>query len=73
MKPYEFFELICQWIGMVSLVIGASTFWGAVVAGIAKVSFDMGPGRALLLVGLPVALLVAAFLIPRIKSIMGYA
>jgi hypothetical protein len=72
MKPLGIFQLISQWIAVTSITVGASIFWGAIVAGIARISFGIEPGRVLLVVGLPVALMVAAFLFPRMWGILGY-
>jgi hypothetical protein len=72
MKPPGIFELIGQWVAVTSITMGASMFWGAVVAGVIRVSFGIEPGRVLLMVGLPVALMVAAYLFPRLWGILGY-
>jgi hypothetical protein len=72
MKPLGKYELIRQWIAYTAVTLSASTFWGAIVAGIARVSFDVEPGPALLFIGLPAALIIAAFLLPRMRSILRY-
>jgi hypothetical protein len=72
MKPPGLFELAGQWIGVICITAGASMFWGAVAAGIVRFAFDIEPGRVLLMVGLPFALIVAIYLFPRLWGILGF-
>ena len=62
LKRYElqsprqrYFERIRKWVALVSLSLAASTFWGAVIAGVVKWTFDLSEVNALIFCGLPTA------------------
>jgi len=65
-------EKIRQWIVIVSFTLAASIFWGAIAAAIAKYSFDLSPGWALLAIGLPVGVGMGVFLLPRLRRQHGF-
>ena len=65
-------ERIRQWIVVVSGTLAASIFWGAIAGVIVKYSFDISPGWALLVIGLPVGIGMGIFLLPRLRSQLGF-
>jgi hypothetical protein len=63
LKRYEllsptqrYLERVRKYVALVSLSLGASIFWGAVVAGVLKWAFDLTEVNALVFCGLPVAM-----------------
>lgn len=65
-------EKIRQWIVIVSATLAASIFWGAIAAAVAKYSFGLSPGWALLSIGLPVGVGMGVFLLPRLRNQLGF-
>lgn len=65
-------EKMRQWIVVVCFTLSASIFWGAIAAAVAKYSLGLSPGWALLSVGLPVGIGLGVFLLPRLRSQLGF-
>jgi hypothetical protein len=65
-------ERIRQWIVVVCFTLAASIFWGAIAAAVAKYFFDISPGLAILSIGLPVGVGIGVFLLPRLRSQLGF-
>jgi hypothetical protein len=65
-------EKIRQWIVAVCFTLAASIFWGAIAAAIAKYSFEISPGLALLAIGLPVGIGMGVFFLQRLRGQLGF-
>lgn len=65
-------EKVRQWIVVICFALAASIFWGAIAAAAVRYALDIDAGRALLVVGCPVALLMAVYLAPKLRRIMGF-
>ena len=61
-----------EWVAVTSCAIAAGGAWGALAAAVARLLTPISEDAALLFVALPVALVVAAWLWPKLPKILGF-
>jgi hypothetical protein len=61
-----------EWVAVTASAIGAGGAWGALAAIAARVLTPISEVASLLFIGLPVGLLVAAWLWPKLPKILGF-
>jgi hypothetical protein len=69
------FEQFRKWTAIVSGLIGAFLFWGALAAGLVRYFFKISEEAALLYVGLPTGLVVLIFMwvnLSKLARAMGF-
>lgn len=73
MKGYmSVFNLVRKWVAVTCIAVFTGGFYGAVSAILVKYGLDVSENSALLYAGLPVAVLGAAFMWPRLPKLLGF-
>ena len=63
---------IRRWIVVICYGVAGAIFWGGVVAIAARYIFGIDQRSATLFVGLPISLLIAVYLIPRLPRALNF-
>jgi hypothetical protein len=61
-----------KWISVTSMTLSCGGFYGTMVGFVAKIIFDLQENDMWLFVALPVSLVVAAIMWPRMPRILGF-
>lgn len=73
MKNYwSTFQFIRKWFSVFCITFATGGFWGTVAATIAQYGLHISEMESTLYVGLPVAVLMAVFMWPRLPKILGF-
>lgn len=71
MRMDRLFEKFRFYTAAVGLGLGASIFWGALAAVIAKLVFDLGETSAWLFIGLPTAVVFLVWIWKKLPKVLG--
>jgi hypothetical protein len=72
MKVAPIFNLARKWISVISAAAFAGGFYGTLASVLVQYGFNFSERESLLYVGMPVALLVAAYMRSRLPKILGF-
>jgi len=61
-----------QSIVIICYTLTASIFWGTVGAALVRYAFKVEPGYAMVIVGIPIGTAVAAYLLPKMRKLLGF-
>ena len=72
MNVARVFNFVRKWVSVTCIAFSTGGFYGIVAAILVKYGLHVSENDALLYAGLPVALLGAAFMWPRLPKILGF-
>ncbi|MCQ8895615.1 hypothetical protein NQT62_04055 [Limnobacter humi] len=72
MNVKHLFNNARKWTAVTCIAIGTGIFYGAVAAILVKFGLRVSENEALLYAGLPVAVVVAILIWPRLPKILGF-